>query len=129
MQEQELLYHVAGDGGAKRRVPRPLASATIKLILYADAAVDVPSTSRNTLAHHAVIPQLKFVNVCINQPPLLPSIAIQLGYESKAEKDYRYWPNANHEGDPEKVQERISDWNTKRGEGAYESVNMRQGQS
>lgn len=52
----------------------------------------------------------------------------QLGHESEVEKDYRHWANANHEGDTEKVQERFSDWNTKGGEGACNSVDVWHGQ-
>ncbi|KAL8772010.1 MAG: hypothetical protein Q9209_002675 [Squamulea sp. 1 TL-2023] len=44
-------------------VHRPLASAITNPTLYADAAVAVPSTSKNTPAHHAAIPQLRSVNV------------------------------------------------------------------
>ncbi|KAL9006129.1 MAG: hypothetical protein Q9188_001098 [Gyalolechia gomerana] len=147
VEEKELLYHVAGDGGVKRRVPRPLASATTKPILSADAAVVVPSTSRNTPAHHAAIPQLRSVNVRTSQPSdafgyeffeghwtamlkgANPSVQHrQLGHESEAEKDYRHGANANHEGDTEKVQERFSDWNTKGGEGACNSVDVWHGQ-
>ncbi|KAL8634321.1 MAG: hypothetical protein Q9228_008085 [Teloschistes exilis] len=54
--------HAIADCRQQRRVPRPLASATIKLIPSADVAVAVPSTSRNTPVRHAVILQLRSVN-------------------------------------------------------------------
>ncbi|KAL8781502.1 MAG: hypothetical protein Q9213_005975 [Squamulea squamosa] len=106
VEEKELLYFVAGDGGyeyylekfnnigdtsklkkailnhdeyanrhgnqglfptadpqKQQRVPRPSASAITNLTRCADAAVAVPSTSKNTPAHHAAIPQPKSVNV------------------------------------------------------------------
>ena len=42
----------------------------------------------------------------------------QLGGEGEAEKDHWHWQNAQHETSTEKVQERVSDWDTEGGKGA-----------
>lgn len=48
----------------------------------------------------------------------------QLGHESQAEKDDRNRPNANDEGDPSQVQERVPDRDTEGVEGTHESAGI-----
>ncbi|KAL8997023.1 MAG: hypothetical protein Q9169_003614 [Polycauliona sp. 2 TL-2023] len=147
VEEKELLYCIMGDGGVRRRVLRPLASAITNHTHCADAAVAVPSIFKSTPAHHADTLRLKFVNVGRSQSknPLPPISEIvytmypeatrtklqtntvrdyrQLGHESQEEKDHWYRPYALDEGGTEKIQEWLPDRSAQRIERAkYECI-------
>ncbi|KAL8722235.1 MAG: hypothetical protein Q9225_001222 [Loekoesia sp. 1 TL-2023] len=97
IEDKELLYFVAGDGG--RRVPRPLANAITKPIPCVDVVVAVPSISKNTPALHAAIPQPKSVNVRTERAtPTSNNRAIAIAHSGDVRKELTVWFSTDNWG-------------------------------